>query len=645
MASELQYHVQLYKSEASSDGAKQLYEFYPITYAKDVITTDTITQSGFKSSRLSDILENLGDLAFRDREINASVERRGIVQLTNDITSESEFTAPTSRALKEVVDRINNGITTVQDGIEEGTFLLNGTTNIKIYGLKSAAYTEASNYATAAQGEKADRAMPRSGGTFTGLIEVLDPSSANSPATKKYVDTLINDLKQRFGSDLHFKSVIVNESQINSASAVKGDMYIVGLEGTYCEYECRVGDFLICSANVNEEPVALTPENFSVIHSGDEKETFIAYSKDDVTISESFQTGRVTVGEAATKQVNYNLESSDLTDELPTSKAVVTWINSRNFLTEADQIHVKGANETTYRDSKYINLTPQNIGAATSEQGGKADTAIQKIKIGRVFTSDEDTEASVIATTDDESRETTLDFVIPRGASTIGPTGGTGPIGPTGPQGPQGIPGNDGQNGLDGTDGEMGPTGPAGPIGPTGPQGRVGVMGPVGPTGPQGENGTNGTDGEIGPTGPAGDDGVRGSIFIYGTVITTRYTIPTSYPAESAIVSALVDDLYINTDTFDFYKCVQGGNAQTSKWVFVGTLSLTNETNIPVEPSTNEPTEDGVWYEIVEDETTTPGPDDTTGGESGSGESSTTTDPVLGFGTNADDAVVLTNLW
>ena len=64
-----------------------------------------------------------------------------------------------------------------------------------IVGLGSAAYTASTAYATAAQGTKADNAMPKSGGTFTGAITLSGaPTSNLHAATKKYVDDAVSGL-------------------------------------------------------------------------------------------------------------------------------------------------------------------------------------------------------------------------------------------------------------------------------------------------------------------------------------------------------------------------------------------------------------------------------------------------------------------
>ena len=63
--------------------------------------------------------------------------------------------------------------------------------NISVKGLGTAAYTASTAYATSAQGTKADNAMPKSGGTFTGLVTLnADPTAKLHAATKQYVDAV-----------------------------------------------------------------------------------------------------------------------------------------------------------------------------------------------------------------------------------------------------------------------------------------------------------------------------------------------------------------------------------------------------------------------------------------------------------------------
>lgn len=112
---------------------------------------------------------------------------------------------------------------TLESGTNNGTvkITVNGTAtdNVAVKGLKSAAYTESSAYATAAQGTKADNAMPKAGGAFTGAVTVQAPTENMNPATKQYVDTAINAVKQ-------FEYQVVTELP-TAAQATMGKIYLV----------------------------------------------------------------------------------------------------------------------------------------------------------------------------------------------------------------------------------------------------------------------------------------------------------------------------------------------------------------------------------------------------------------------------------
>ena len=112
---------------------------------------------------------------------------------------------------------------TLESGTNNGTvkITVNGTAtdNVAVKGLKSAAYTESSAYATATQGTKADNAMPKAGGAFTGAVTVQAPTAEMNPATKQYVDTAINAVKQ-------FEYQVVTELP-TAAQATMGKIYLV----------------------------------------------------------------------------------------------------------------------------------------------------------------------------------------------------------------------------------------------------------------------------------------------------------------------------------------------------------------------------------------------------------------------------------
>lgn len=94
----------------------------------------------------------------------------------------------------------------VAEGTTDGTIKVNGQ-DATVHGLGTAAYTPATDYATAAQGTLADNAMPISGGTFTGAVSgpaVSDASPSGTLATIDYVQSKTAGLSGLTGA-MHFK--------------------------------------------------------------------------------------------------------------------------------------------------------------------------------------------------------------------------------------------------------------------------------------------------------------------------------------------------------------------------------------------------------------------------------------------------------
>lgn len=70
-----------------------------------------------------------------------------------------------------------------------------------------------------------------------------------------------------------------------------------------------------------------------------------------------------------------------------------------------------------------------------------------------------------------------------------------------------------------------------------------------------------------GMTGPQGETGIRGSRWNYGTVITGTDTTGTVFP--TGISDSLAGDFYCNTETCDVYYCIEGGDADTARWIHI----------------------------------------------------------------------------
>ena len=71
--------------------------------------------------------------------------------------------------------------------------------------------------------------------------------------------------------------------------------------------------------------------------------------------------------------------------------------------------------------------------------------------------------------------------------------------------------------------------------------------------------------------GLTGLTGARGSQIYWGTAVTGTSTTATVF-SSSGVSSALVNDLYLNTSTWNIYQCTVAGAASTAKWVYKGNI-------------------------------------------------------------------------
>lgn len=298
---------------------------------------------------------------------------------TNAYATAAQGTLATN-AVRKVATGSNNGTISVTTGT-------GAATDVAVKGLGSAAYTASNAYATAAQGTKADNAMPKSGGTFTGAVTLnADPTANLHPATKQYVDSKISS--SIAASDaMVFKGTIGTNGTSTTlpTSAVVGDTYKVITQITVpannsytaADVTAKIGDLVVAMA---KDPKWL------VVPSGDEAVTTVNYSTTTTNLTTSAKTGSITLGEAATKQIDSSITKGSTSTNLATSKAVVdymTWGNVQgkpSTFTPSTHTHTKdqvglGNVDNTADANKSVKYAG-SAGTATNISGAAADTTV-----------------------------------------------------------------------------------------------------------------------------------------------------------------------------------------------------------------------------------------------------------------------------
>lgn len=81
----------------------------------------------------------------------------------------------------------------------------------------------------------------------------------------------------------------------------------------------------------------------------------------------------------------------------------------------------------------------------------------------------------------------------------------------------------------------------------------------------------SGATGPQGPQGIQGNAGTAGGRWYSGTGITGTSTTATAFSG-SGVSSAVVGDMYLNTSTYNTYRCTVAGAASAAKWVYVNNV-------------------------------------------------------------------------
>ena len=149
-------------------------------------------------------VHGLGSAAYTDSTAYATAAQGATADAVNTLVGNAAMgtTATTVTGaiaeLKDAIDDVDTGVMAVTEGATNGTVSVDGT-DVAVHGLGSAAYTDSTAYATAAQGTKADNAetllgnsaMGTTATTVTGAIAELKNASGDY-ATKAGVLATIN---------------------------------------------------------------------------------------------------------------------------------------------------------------------------------------------------------------------------------------------------------------------------------------------------------------------------------------------------------------------------------------------------------------------------------------------------------------------
>ena len=278
-----------------------------------------------------------------------------------------------TNAVRKVVSGTANGTISVTTGT-------GAATNVAVKGLASAAYTASGAYATAAQGTKADAAMPKAGGTFTGTVTLAaDPTDVLQPTTKQYVDAKISS--SIAASDaMVFKGTLGTNgtaTALPTSSVVVGDTYKVITQVSVAADNSYTGDAV--TAKVGDLVVAMSKDpKWIVVPSGNETVTTVKYSTTTQNLTTSAQSGAITVGEAATKQVDSSIEAASTSTKLPTSQAVAAFVEKKGYKT-TDQKVKNTLNATTKAYVTGTTSATTSIGEQVFDTGVYLDTTAGKL--------------------------------------------------------------------------------------------------------------------------------------------------------------------------------------------------------------------------------------------------------------------------
>lgn len=258
----------------------------------------------------------------------------------------------------------------------DGTISIsNGSTSAKgVIQLSDAVNSASTSLAATANAVKkaydlANAAVPKSGATMTGfLILNANPTAALGAATKQYVDSQII-AKLQTSDAMSLKGTLGTDGTVKAVPAtnvVQGDTYKIITKGTYAGWDCDVGDMIVA---MKSGSIEANTTNWLLIPSGDEDITTIKVATSGVNVNGSAKTGNVVLGMAASKQVDTTIAAASTSENLPTAKAVATYVEGKGYKTTDEKVK----NSLNNAIKAYITGTT----SATTNTGGQVfDTGV-----------------------------------------------------------------------------------------------------------------------------------------------------------------------------------------------------------------------------------------------------------------------------
>lgn len=122
-----------------------------------------------------------------------------------------------------------------------------------------------------------------------------------------------------------------------TSSVVIGDTYKVITQVSVVADNSYTGAAV--TAKVGDLVVAMSKDpKWIVVPSGDEIVTTVKYSTTTQNLTTSAKSGEITVGEAATKQVDSSIAAASTSTKLPTSKAVAAFVEGKGYKTTDQKV-------------------------------------------------------------------------------------------------------------------------------------------------------------------------------------------------------------------------------------------------------------------------------------------------------------------